>query len=40
MPKHDTTDRVRIALETAAEVIGIIIMILPFFKAKGRTKSE
>ena len=40
MPKHKTTDRIRIALETAAEIIEIIKMILPLFESKGRKKNN
>lgn len=39
MPKNNT-DKIRRALETAAEVIGIIMMILPLFDSKGRKKNK
>ncbi len=36
MPNKNTHHKIRRALETVAEVIGIIITILPFFQGKGR----
>ena len=39
MPKYNT-DKIRRALETATEVIGIIMMILPLFDSKGRSKNK
>jgi len=40
MSQNNTNDKVRRALETAVEVIGIIMMILPLFDSKGRRKSK
>lgn len=40
MPNNNTNDTVRRVLETAVEVIGIIIMILPLFQSQGRKKTK
>ena len=40
MSKNDTNDTIRRVLETAVEVIGIIIMILPLFQSKERGKGK
>ena len=40
MPKKNTTDTIRRVLETATEVIGIIMMILPLFQPKVGGKGK
>jgi len=40
MPKNDKNNTIRHALEVAAEVIAVILIVLPFFQSQDSIKKK